>query len=118
MTTFAKLLNHTASVKRYVRSSGRGSGSSTVVIPSLSITQPVSIDYNTAQRVGTTHRTILNEPFKFRMVLFEGDNDVQQGDVMTIDAGSTEYPVRHVEQWPFVVAGQTRMVAILEYDVR
>jgi len=52
------------------------------------------------------------------MVLFENDRDVQQGDVMTINAGSTEYPVRHVEKWPYVLAGETRMVAILEYDVR
>jgi len=105
-----------ASVKRYIVSNGVGAGSTTVVIPSLKVTQPTSIDYNTAQRVGTTHRPVLESPFKFRMTLFSGDNDVQQGDIMTIS--SVNYPVRHVEKWPFVRIGQTRMVAILEYKVR
>lgn len=106
----------TASVARFIVTNGVGAGSTTVVIPTLKVTLPTSIDYNTAQRVGTTHRQILESPFKFRMVLFTGDNDVQQGDVMTIS--SINYPVRHVEKWPFVRLGQTRMVAILEYKVR
>lgn len=106
----------TASVERYDKVNGRSSGSTSVVIAELKVTQPTSIDYNTAQRVGTTHRPILQSPFKFRMVLFKGDNDVQQGDLVVIN--STKYPVRHVEKWPFIRLGETRMIAILEYAVR
>lgn len=117
MTTPISLLtNTTVVVKRFITTDGRSSGSTTTVIPSLEVTQPTAIDYNTAQRVGTTHRPVLESPFKFRMVLFEGDNDVQQGDVMEV-AGN-DYPVRHVEKWPFIRLGQTRMVAILEYATR
>lgn len=115
-STFSHLALTTATVKRYVTVAGKGTGSTSTVIPTLKVTQPVSIDYNTAQRVGTTHRPVLQSPFKFRMVLFEEDNDVRQGDVMTIS--SVDYPVRHVEKWPFIRIGETRMIAILEYDVR
>jgi len=115
-TTFSRLAQIEAKVLKYVTSAGHSTGGTTTVIETLKITQPVSIDYNTAQRVGTTHRPELQSPFKFRMVLFEGDQDVQQGYVMQI--AGVNYPVRHVEQWPFIVLGQTRNVAILEYSVR
>lgn len=110
-----RLTTITVQVKRHLKTDGKSAGISTV-IPSLEVTQPTSIDYNTAQRVGTTHRPILQSPFKFRMVLFNGDHDVQQGDFMVIN--SIDCPIRHVEKWPYIVLGQTRMIAILEYPVR
>lgn len=117
MTTPISLLTQTtAVVKKFVTTDGRGTGGTTTVIAALQVTRPTSIDYNTAQRVGTTHRPVLESPFKYRMVLFEGDNDVQQGYVMQIDGN--DYPVRHVEKWPFIRLGQMRMVAVLEYAPR
>lgn len=116
MSSIDYLTKVTASVKRVQRINGRSTGSTSTVIPTLSVTQPTSIDYNTAQRVGTSHRTILESPYKYRMVLFSGDNDVEQGDIMTISG--VDCPIRHVEKWPYIVLGETRMVAILEYPVR
>lgn len=116
VSTLSHLTQTTAIVKRYTSVAGKGTGATSTIIESLKVTQATSIDYNTAQRVGTTHRPILESPFKFRMVLFEGDNDVRQGDIMTISG--IDYPVRHVEKWPFIRIGETRMVAILEYAVR
>lgn len=116
MSSFTPLAKIDASIKKYLYTSGHGTGSTSTHIPSLKVTQPVTIDYNTAQRVGTTHRPILQSPHKFRMVLFEGVHDVDQGMVMTI--AGTDYPIRHVEEWPLISLGETRMVAILEYETR
>ena len=116
MSSFTRLATDTAIVKRYVIVAGKGVGSTTTVVPELAITPPANIDYNTAQRVGTTHRPILESPYKFRMVLFEGVQDVEQGDIMTIN--SVDYPVRHVEDWTLIGAAQDRMIAILEWKVR
>lgn len=116
MSSFTRLALITAKVLKYVTTNGRGMGSTSTVIEELKVTQPVTIDYNTAQRVGTTHRPILQSPHKFRMVMYEGNQDIQQGYVMEIN--NTRFPVRHVEEWPLIRLGETRNVAILEYEVR
>lgn len=116
MSSLTKLLSTTAVVKRYTAVGGVRTGSTETLIAALPITPLTSIDYNTAQRVSTTHRPMLQSPYKFKMVLFEGDRDIKQGDFMVIDG--INLAVRHIEQWPYITPNEKRMVAILESEVR